>query len=166
MVYAAMPETGSDVCLPERATVVCDLKEMLIRSALIERAELRHVRTNLDIVECAVDFVLNFLATGIKRYFQANGANVIGKPEKCLQIIALAQEQKAINSVIITDERVNDLVRQFFTDIHPQERRMAPLAITLAIAYVNCQGNSIGYLLDDHGGHLWNIFYHIWDLSA
>ena len=45
-------------------------------------------------------------------------------------------------------------------------RRMAPFAITLAIAYVNCQGNSIGYLLDDHGGHLWNIFYHIRDLSA
>lgn len=165
-VYAAMPETGSDVCLSERLALVRNPVQTLIRSALIKRAELRHVRTNLDIVECAVDFVLNFLATGIKRYFQANGANVPGKPKKRLQIIALAQEQKAVHSVIILDERVDCLARQFFTDIHPQERRMAPFAITLAIAYVNCQGNFIGYLLDDHGGHLWNIFYHIRDLSA
>jgi predicted alpha/beta-fold hydrolase len=36
----------------------------------------------------------------------------------------------------------------------------------LAVADVNRQGNSVGYLLDDHGGHLGYVFDHIFVFST
>ena len=47
-----------------------------------------------------------------------------------------------------------------------QERRVAPDAITLAVADVNCQGNPVRYLLNDHRGHLGDIFNHIFVFST
>ena len=86
---------------------------------------------------------------------------MVGKGYKGLWVIPLAQEKEAINSEIVSDQLVDDIGGKFFSDILFKERRMAPNAITLAVADVNRQGNSVRYLLDDHGGHLGNVFNHI-----
>ena len=168
-VYAAVPEAGGNVgetVVWFGGCVVGDFVETLVGRGRIQRAEMLNVGTDLDIVKSHVERPLDIAAAGIERRRKPDLPDMVSKGDQSLRIISLAEEQEAIDPVIIRDELVDDLIGELFTDIFLQERRVAPNAITLAVADVNRQGNPVRYLLNDHRGHLGDIFNHIFVFST
>ena len=152
-VYAAVPETGCDVgktVIGFGGNVVGDFVETLVGRRGIQRTEMLDIWSDLDVVEGHVKSLLNITAAGIKRRREADLTHMVSQGDKSLRIIPLSKEQEAIHTVIVSDKLVNNLIGKFLTDIFLQKRGVAPNAITLAVAYVNRQGNPVRYLLNDH----------------
>ena len=87
-------------------------------------------------------------------------ADMGGKGKKGGRIFPLPQEEEAVHSEIVRNQPVHDGRSEFLAYILLQERRVASYAISPAIAYINCQGNTVRNLLQDHGRHLRNVLYH------
>ncbi len=152
-IDAAVPEAGGDVgetIVWFGGGVVGDFVEALVGRGRIQRAEMLDVGADLDIVKSHVERPLDIASARIERWREPDLPDMVRQGNQRRRIIPLTKEQKAIHPVIVSDKLVDDLICELLTDILFQERRVAPNAITLAVADVNRQGNPVRYLLNDH----------------
>ena len=153
-VYSLVPEAVGDVF----ALVV----EPLVGAALVERPALGAVRPDFHIIEGIPDLRFHLFAARIqsKGHGGMGSADMGGQGQQSGGIIPLSQEKETVHTEIIRDQGIRDGRGQFLPYILFKERGMASNAISPAIAYFNCQGNTVRNLLQDHGRHLRNVLDH------
>ena len=124
-VNALMPEAGRDVgetVVRFGGGVVSDFVKTLVRGRGIERAEMLHIWSDLDIIESHVESPLYIPTSRIKRRRKPDLPDMVRQSDQSLRIIALAKEKETIDSEIISDKLVYDLVSQLLPYILLQER--------------------------------------------
>ena len=124
-VNALMPEAGRDVgetVVRFGGGVVSDFVETLVCGRGIERAEMLHVWTDLDIIESHVESPLYIPTSRIKRRRKPDLPDMVRQCDQSLRIIALAKEKETIDAEIISDKLVYDLVSQLLPYILLKER--------------------------------------------
>ena len=87
-------------------------------------------------------------------------ADVSSQGQQSGGITSLSKEKDTIHPEIVRQQGICNSRGQFLPYVLFKEWGMASNAISPAIAYFNCQGNTVRNLLQDHGRHFRNVLYH------
>lgn len=133
--------------------------EALICAAIVQRTAGLDVGARLYVVEDGIELILHVFPAAVDGGLNAGIGffYMPGQTEQRLGVTALAKEEEAGNAEIVGDEFIDNLRGQLLSYVVAEERGVASRAITPAVGDFNCQGNAVGYFLDDgvrQGGYV------------
>ena len=140
----------------------------LVGGGGVQGAERLYVRADFDIVEVVPVVLLDAVAAGVECGFYAGmgGADIVCKGIESRAVFALAKEEEAVCAEVVCYQFVYLYRRELFSDVLPKEGGVAARAITPAVGDFHCQGNAMGYFLDDDVRQLGDELKHPWGCSS
>lgn len=117
-----MPEAGGDVVhCPGPVRIAEDVIETLIGGTLIQRAAGRAERPDFHIIEEFPYIFLHTFPAGVDSEFKRRigAADIGGGGHQSVVVIALAQEEEAVNAKVFGNKGINGFRSKFHTHVTP-----------------------------------------------
>ena len=139
----------------------------LVRCHGVERPQRFDVGSHLHVVEQFEVVILDAASSRIDTAFQfrVNRLQMTCQIPYPSGVVPFSEKKDAVDSEVVSYEEIQNTFRKLLPGVILEKRGMASGAVTLAIGYFQCQGNSSGYLLKDDTRHFGNVFYHLFCLG-